>query len=367
MTATGTPEAQRTLLVTGAAGFIGSAVVRHLLDQHAAPRGELRRPDLRGQPRQPPRRRARRPPRVRPRRRERRRRARPHASHYEPDAVLHLAAESHVDRSIDGPAAFIRSNVQGTFTLLEAVRRFLATRTAFERERFRFVHVSTDEVFGSLGAEGAFDTRTPYDPRSPVQRQQGRLGPPRAGLAPHLRPARGRHELQQQLRALPVPREADPARAPAGHPRPAAAGLRRRQQRARLALRRRPRPRPGDGGAARHAGRHLPLRRQQRSAPTSRWSSAVRGARRAAPARCPARAPDHLRARPAGARLPLRHRRVERPRRPRLDARAHVRRRHRHHGRLVPRHLDWCERRLGSGYGLERLGVGRETRGRDGA
>ena len=84
-----------------------------------------------------------------------------------PSAVLHLAAESHVDRSIDGPAEFIRTNVVGTFTLLQEARRYWQGLDADAGERFRFVHVSTDEVFGSLGEHGRFDERTPYDPRSP--------------------------------------------------------------------------------------------------------------------------------------------------------------------------------------------------------
>jgi dTDP-glucose 4,6-dehydratase len=154
-----------TLLVTGAAGFIGSAVVRHLLEatphrvvsydaltyaggrdnlpddgeRHAFVRGDVA--DAAAL-------------------------ADAFASHA-PDAVLHLAAESHVDRSIDGPADFIRTNLVGTFTLLEAARAHLAALDEPQRARFRFVHVSTDEVFGSLGPEGAFDTATPYDPRSP--------------------------------------------------------------------------------------------------------------------------------------------------------------------------------------------------------
>jgi len=165
--ASATPEAPRTLLVTGAAGFIGSAVVRHLLQRtphhvvsldaltYAGSRDNLPDDERDG------------------------RHAFVHADvndadvldhtfhHYDVDAVLHLAAETHVDRSIDGPAAFMRSNLMGTYTLLEATRRYLSSRTSFERERFRFVHVSTDEVFGSLGPDGAFDTTTPYDPRSP--------------------------------------------------------------------------------------------------------------------------------------------------------------------------------------------------------
>ena len=86
---------------------------------------------------------------------------------YHPDAVLHLAAESHVDRSIDGPADFIETNVKGTFTLLEAARRYRDNLDSDAACGFRFLHVSTDEVFGSLGDEGYFTETTPYAPRSP--------------------------------------------------------------------------------------------------------------------------------------------------------------------------------------------------------
>jgi dTDP-glucose 4,6-dehydratase len=81
-----------------------------------------------------------------------------------PSAIVHFAAESHVDRSIDGPEDFIQTNVVGTFHLLEETRHYL---TAHPDAAFRFVHVSTDEVFGALGPEGAFVETTPYDPRSP--------------------------------------------------------------------------------------------------------------------------------------------------------------------------------------------------------
>ncbi|KIN75509.1 dTDP-glucose 4,6-dehydratase [Sulfitobacter guttiformis] len=84
---------------------------------------------------------------------------------HQPDAVMHLAAESHVDRSIDGPGAFIQTNVTGTYTLLEAARAYWQGRERFAG--FRFHHISTDEVFGSLGPEGQFTEDTPYDPRSP--------------------------------------------------------------------------------------------------------------------------------------------------------------------------------------------------------
>jgi len=82
-----------------------------------------------------------------------------------PDAVMHLAAESHVDRSIDGPGAFVDTNVVGTYTLLQAARLFW---DGMDRPQdFRFHHISTDEVFGSLGKDGQFTEETPYDPRSP--------------------------------------------------------------------------------------------------------------------------------------------------------------------------------------------------------
>ena len=84
---------------------------------------------------------------------------------HQPDAVMHLAAESHVDRSIDGPSDFIQTNITGTFNLLESARAHW-TR-AGKPKSFRFHHISTDEVFGSLGPEGQFTEHTPYDPRSP--------------------------------------------------------------------------------------------------------------------------------------------------------------------------------------------------------
>jgi dTDP-glucose 4,6-dehydratase len=86
---------------------------------------------------------------------------------FEPDALLHLAAESHVDRSIDGPGAFIKTNIEGTYALLEAALEYWRALPADRAARFRFHHVSTDEVFGSLGPDGRFTEESRYQPNSP--------------------------------------------------------------------------------------------------------------------------------------------------------------------------------------------------------
>lgn len=86
---------------------------------------------------------------------------------FKPEVVAHLAAESHVDRSIDGPGAFIQTNLVGTFTMLNQVLHYWRDLTDTDKAAFRFHHISTDEVFGSLGDEGFFTETTPYDPRSP--------------------------------------------------------------------------------------------------------------------------------------------------------------------------------------------------------
>ncbi len=154
------------VLVTGGAGFIGSAVVRHLLGRGdavvnvdcltyagnlATLENEAGHPayafeqvnicDAAG--------------------------IRRVFEQHQPDAVMHLAAESHVDRSIDGPAAFIQTNIVGTYTMLEEARRYWETLPPARREAFRFHHVSTDEVYGSLGDTGLFTENSPYDPSSP--------------------------------------------------------------------------------------------------------------------------------------------------------------------------------------------------------
>jgi dTDP-glucose 4,6-dehydratase len=154
------------IIVTGGAGFIGSALVRHLIASghdvltidaltYAGNRASLR--DVEADPRH----------------------RFLHANICDPDAiasvftafrperVMHLAAESHVDRSITGAADFVQTNIVGTFNLLEVARGYWQGLGADSKAAFRFLHVSTDEVYGSLGAEGLFHETTPYDPSSP--------------------------------------------------------------------------------------------------------------------------------------------------------------------------------------------------------
>ena len=88
-------------------------------------------------------------------------------STHAPDYIINFAAESHVDRSIDGPSEFIQTNIVGTFELLQAARNYWGTLGGEKKQGFRFLHVSTDEVFGSLGSEGYFTEETPYAPNSP--------------------------------------------------------------------------------------------------------------------------------------------------------------------------------------------------------
>ncbi|MEP7221283.1 MAG: dTDP-glucose 4,6-dehydratase [Novosphingobium sp.] len=154
------------VIVTGGAGFIGSALVRHLVGQgcevlnidaltYAGNPDSLREVEGRANYRFL------------------------HAdvcdraalaaalAQFRPDRVMHLAAESHVDRSITGAADFVQTNVVGTFTLLEAAREYWAGLDGAAQAAFRFLHVSTDEVYGSLGQGGLFAETTPYDPASP--------------------------------------------------------------------------------------------------------------------------------------------------------------------------------------------------------
>ena len=156
-----------SLLITGGAGFIGSNLVRHAL-QHSTDRlvivdkltyaGSLL--NLQGALDDP------RVTFVRADIGDREAMMQLFAEH-RPAAVVNLAAETHVDRSIDGPRAFVDTNIVGTFTLLEVARRFVATLDVAARARFRFLHVSTDEVYGTLGPSGLFTEETPYAPNSP--------------------------------------------------------------------------------------------------------------------------------------------------------------------------------------------------------
>ncbi|WP_034999648.1 dTDP-glucose 4,6-dehydratase [Beijerinckia mobilis] len=154
-------------LVTGGAGFIGSAVVRHLIDDTPHEVCVLDKLTYAGNL-----------DNLAPVAQNSRYRFEQIdicdrdavgglVNSYRPDVLMHLAAESHVDRSIDGPAAFIETNLVGTFTLLEAARTFWQGLSDAEKPGFRFHHVSTDEVFGSLGADGFFSETTSYQPNSP--------------------------------------------------------------------------------------------------------------------------------------------------------------------------------------------------------
>ena len=293
------------ILVTGGAGFIGSAVVRHVirdtdwtvanvdkltyagnLESLAEARDSNRHTPLQGRYLRP------------------RRRSTPSSPSFRPDAVLHLAAESHVDRSIDGAAPFIETNVGGTYTLLEAALAYWRTLDADARARFRFQHISTDEVFGSLGPDRQVHRDHALRAQLALFRQQGRVRPSGARLAPHLRPADARHQLLQQLRPLSLPREADPAD---HHPRAARrepAGLRQGRERARLAACRGP-CRGAHAWCCARAGRARPT--TSAATASGRNIDVVRAICRAArrdAARQPApaaRAADRVRHRPARA------------------------------------------------------------------
>ncbi|MCC7384172.1 MAG: dTDP-glucose 4,6-dehydratase [Deltaproteobacteria bacterium] len=155
------------VLVTGGAGFIGSALVRQLIGEAAAEVVNVDKLTYAGCLESlEPVTRSGRYTFVQADIADAAAMSRVLADHH-PDAVMHLAAESHVDRSIDGPADFIHTNIVGTYVLLQETLRHWRGLDEAARARFRFLHVSTDEVFGSLGPSGYFTETTPYDPRSP--------------------------------------------------------------------------------------------------------------------------------------------------------------------------------------------------------
>ena len=175
---------------------------------------------------------------------------RPPVDEHRPCAIVNFAAESHVDRSIDGPADFIETNVVGTFRCSEP-RAILGDALPPGRAiAFRFLHVSTDEVYGSLGRPAVHRDHALRAQLALLGLQGGQrsFGP---RLSSHLRPADADHQLLEQLRAVPVPRKADPADHPQRARGQAAARLWRRAARPRLALRGRSLPRhslrPGGG------------------------------------------------------------------------------------------------------------------------
>lgn len=158
---------QKTLLITGGAGFIGSALIRHLIGQSDYRVVNIDKLTYAGNL-------------------ESLTEVENHPSYrfvqadicdadkvaaifseFKPVAIMHLAAESHVDRSIDGPAEFVQTNLVGTYTLLEAARAYWSQLQAEQKKAFRFHHISTDEVYGTLGENGLFTETTAYQPNSP--------------------------------------------------------------------------------------------------------------------------------------------------------------------------------------------------------
>ena len=151
---------------------------------------------------------------------------------HQPAAIVHFAAESHVDRSILGPEEFVRTNIHGTFSLLEEAKSYWNSLPAADKQRFRFLHVSTDEVYGSLGSRRPGVLRDhALRAQQSLRRVEGRVRPPRARLLSHLRSANAHHQLLEQLRPVPVSREADSTDDPQRAQRQAAARVRRRPER----------------------------------------------------------------------------------------------------------------------------------------
>lgn len=155
------------ILVTGGAGFIGSAVVRSLLDRHSATVAVLDSMTYAANPRTLAGYRGRSGFSFHERDICDAEAVGSVVEEFQPEAIVHLAAETHVDRSIDRPADFVQTNVVGTQVLLDASLNYWRQMPAARRDAFRLLHVSTDEVYGALGDTGAFSESTPYAPRSP--------------------------------------------------------------------------------------------------------------------------------------------------------------------------------------------------------
>ena len=300
----------RNVLVTGGAGFIGSAVCRHIVGAGAnvlnvdaltyagnlaslsaidnAPNYRFARIDICN-----------------------RRSIAESFESFAPDHVIHLAAESHVDRSITGSDAFIQTNIMGTFSMLEFGESLLA-RTALG-EAGRVPLPACVDGRGVWLSRGRGFVRRDDALRSELSllRVESRLRSPRLGLGAHLRFPGAHLELLQQLRPLSFPRKADPARHSQRHSSEAAAGLWSRNERARLALCRRPRARARSHREPRPHRREVQRRRPQRVEQHRGRAPRLRDPRPSPPHGSPLRDAHHLRFRPARPRSPLRNRCLE--------------------------------------------------------
>ena len=228
---------------------------------------------------------------------------------FKPDTIFHLAAESHVDRSIDGPGEFIRTNVTGTATLLQAALGYWRTLGDAEKSAFRFQHISTDEVYGTLGETGFFTEKTPYSPHSPYSASKA--------ASDHLvrawRDTYGLHAYIEQFHGIKGERELS------SQLLHNAAGL--------VALAAGVAQRPAAGEREGRSGRDVQRGRAQRADQSRSGEDRMLDPRRAASARgrFEIRNPHHVRRRPSWTRSPLRDRPVQTHGRTRLEATGELR------------------------------------------